>query len=161
MKTRSLITLILIAGVAIEAALLIRVWAQSTSQPMDGTGMTVLFDVTDVLASPFSAITGDLPSKESGVVDYTVLVALEAYFVAMVGVIVLVLVLRGGWSWLDQHRPVHLPDFVLAQMDHGRERRLWQPTYTGRRSGARFYVLHTSFVGRPDKQEHPPSRLRF
>jgi hypothetical protein len=79
----------------------------------------------------------------------------------MLAIILFVLVLRGGWSWLDAHRPVHLPDFVLDQQDHGRVRRVLQPTFTGRRSDARYYVLHTSFVGRPEKQAHPPAKLRI
>jgi hypothetical protein len=149
MKTSRLVILIVLTVVLVEAMLLLRVWIQATAKPMDSEGVVSLVDTTDVLASPAALLTGEEALRESGVVDFTVLVAIEAYVVAAIVIVLVIVGLNGGWNRLMALRPVHLPDFVVRQMQAPVERRIWQPVLGIRRPHARHYIVHAARRGYP------------
>jgi hypothetical protein len=133
------ISAVVLVFLPIEVLLMVRVWAQVTSQPLDTEAMQELFAVTDSLASPFEPLTGSPPLRATGVVDFTVLVAIEAYFVAMLVAVGLVLWFGLIWTLLSRHRTRELPAFVRAMNAPRGRRRAWQPVKALRRPG-RFYV---------------------
>ena len=143
MKTSHLVLLIVVTLIVVEAMLGLRVWIQSTSGPMDRQGVVSLFDTTDVVASPASLLTGKDALRESGVVDFTVLVAIEAYLVGALVLVLVIIGVNGGWKWLMALRSVQLPEFVVEQMEQSRVRRVWQPAFhAGNPRRARRYVVH-------------------
>jgi hypothetical protein len=74
----------------------LRIWIQVSARPVDTDSATVLFSVTRDLARPAELITGSPPLQETGVIDITTLVAMEAYFIATLAAIVLVLTYGEG-----------------------------------------------------------------
>src|SRR5687767_9205411 len=109
MKTSRLIALIVILLLLVEGFLGLRVWAQSTDRELDASGMESLYEITDALAAPAALLAGDEPLQESGVVDFTVLVAIEAYAIVALAVIVAIVLVSGGWHRLLALRPLHYP----------------------------------------------------
>ena len=150
MKTPRLIALIVLLLLLVEGFLGLRVWAQSTDRELDADGMESLYEITDALAAPAALLTGDEPLQESGVVDFTVLVAIEAYAIAALAVIVAIVLVSGGWHRLLALRPLHYPDFVVDQMKPPAVRRVWQPVSGLVAGRARHIVVHTT------KQGHSP-----
>src|SRR5687767_12276436 len=127
MKTSTLIALIVLLVLLIEGFLGLRVWTQSTDREVNSNGMENLYEITDALAAPAALLTGERPLQRSGVVDFTLLVAIEVYAVAALTVIVATVLVSGGWHRLLALRPVHYPDFVVKQMKPQAVRRVWQP----------------------------------
>jgi hypothetical protein len=80
---------ILLAGIITEALLVVRVWAQVTSKPIDTGPLRLLFSLTQELAAPFERVTNEAPLQTSGVVDFTVLVAIEGYLIATLALLAL------------------------------------------------------------------------
>jgi len=147
MKTSRLIALIVLLVLLIEGFLGLRVWMQSTDRDVDSDGMESLYEITDVLAAPAALLTGDEPLQESGVVDFTVLLAIEAYAIAALAVIVVIVLVSGGWHRLLALRPVQYPDFVVDQMKPPVVRRVWQPVSGPIAGRARHIVVHTTKQG--------------
>ena len=142
MSTWRFILLVVVALLAVEGLLALRIWMQATGQPIESDGAQSLFDVTDTLVSPLTVFTADKPLRESGVVDFTVLASVEFYVVAALSLIAFVVLANGGWNRLMALRSVRHPDFVLEQMKDKPIRRVWQPTeVTAYRSG-RLYTSH-------------------
>jgi hypothetical protein len=133
------VPIVVLAFLPVLLLLVARVWVQVTSQSMNAEDMDRLFSVTDSLAGPFEALTGSPPLRTTGVVDYTVLVAIEGYFVAMLVAVCLVIWSELVWAFLTRRRKRELPAFVRAMKAPRSRRRAWQPMAPARRRG-RFYV---------------------
>jgi hypothetical protein len=154
MKTSTMIAMIVLLVLLIEAFLGLRVWVQSTDGEVDSDGMESLYEITDALAAPAAILTGDEPLQASGVVDFTVLVAIEAYAVAALALIVAIVLVSGGWHRLLALRPVRYPDFVVEQMKPPVVRRVWQPVAGLAGHGSKHYVVHVT------KQRRSPTPMR-
>ena len=140
MKQHSVALLIVLTGLAIEAMLLVRIWAQATAQPVQDGLMEGLFSLTDDLASVFTPLTGEAPLHETGVIDYAVLLAAEVYFVATLALLGLTLAAIKGWALFGRLRRRSLPPFVQAEIAYVRPRRHWQPMRSARIIGVRYYA---------------------
>lgn len=155
MKTSTLIYLIVLLVLLIEGFLGLRVWMQSTDRAVDSNGMESLYEITDALAAPAALLTGEETLQESGVVDFTVLVAMEAYAIAALVLIVTIVLVSGGWHRLLALRPVHYPDFVIDQMKPPAVRRVWQPVSGPQAGSTRHYVAHVTQPGRSPSRHLP------
>jgi hypothetical protein len=155
MKTSTMIAMIVLLVLLIEGFLGLRVWMQSTDRELDSDGMESLYEITDFLAAPAAILTGDEPLQASGVVDFTVLVAIEAYAVAALALIVAIVLVSGGWHRLLALRPVRYPDFVVEQMKPPSVRRVWQPVVGPAATGSRHYVVHFTRQGRSQTRRLP------
>lgn len=140
-KTAAL--LVLSVGLLIEALLALRLWLQVTSEPIQEEWQAQVLDLTDVLASPFQIFTGTAPNSQVGIVDFTVLVALEGYFAAVV-LALAVIYLAGRVAQALRARPKALPAFI-AEMERP-PARYWQPIATQR---ATLYVTWRRGKTRP------------
>jgi hypothetical protein len=140
MKTAVPLFLIAVGFLAVEVLLGLRIWAQATAEPIDSEEMVRLFEVTDDLASPFEAITGRPPLHTTGVIDFTVLVAVEGYFVVTLIAVFMLLFLGSLISFVLHHRVRSRPAFV-AKIEAPRRRRLvWQPVMAEQHPGRRYYL---------------------
>ena len=140
MKTAAPFLLVLLCFLAIEALLLVRVWAQATSQPMETDAMAQVFSLSDQLASPFEGLTGDPPLQTTGVIDFTILVAIEGYFIAMLAVVFVLFWLAGLRVFLRGRRTEELPPFAQAIEAPRNRRQAWQPVTGSRLPSRRYYV---------------------
>jgi len=93
----ALIPAILAVALSIEGLLALRLWTQLTGQTVTGVKATVMA-VTDVLVSPFAGYDSFQSAKETGIFQYSTLVAIEVYLVAAIGAVVAVLLLRLTWT---------------------------------------------------------------
>ncbi len=152
MKTSTVIVMIVLLVLLIEGFLGLRVWMQSTDREVNSNGMESLYEITDALAAPAAILTRDEPLQASGVVDFTVLVAIEAYAVAALALIVAIVLVSGGWHRLLALRPVRYPDFVLEQMKPPAVRKVWQPVSGPAAGRSKHYVVHLT------RQGHSPTR---
>jgi hypothetical protein len=89
--------------VAIEGLLIGRVFVQIAYQPeIEGLGGTVL-NLTNHLVSPFRSFEGTTLLRDTGVVEFATLTAMEAYLVATIGIVLLLMF----WSeFLHMYRRV-------------------------------------------------------
>lgn len=90
-----LVLLALVAGLATEALLGVRLWAQLTSQTVDGGLLAAVFDVTHPLVSPFDKYEPSRPIRETGILEIATLIAMQVTLVAT-AVVMLVIVLFGA-----------------------------------------------------------------
>ena len=134
------IIIVLLTAATIEALLATRVWAQVTAQPMEEAWFTSLLKVTDDLASPFAMFTGDEPMHTTGVIDFTVLVAIEGYFIAMLALVAFIYAAGRVGSLFGRPRRHPLPAFMAAQREPEALPQIWQPVPTPRAPGATIYV---------------------
>ena len=156
MKTALPLFVVALCFLVIEALLVLRIWAQATAEPIDTNEMVRLFTVTDDLAEPFQALTGEPPLRTTGVIDFTVLVAIEGYFIAMLVLIFITFVLGRILGFFASRRPRKLPAFVQALEAPRSRRQAWQPLTASQRSGKRFYV---SFNLRDERTAHTKAGL--
>ncbi len=140
MKSKIGVLLIVLSGLLLEALLGARLWVQATSQDVGNVWISPLMSVTDVLTEPFALFVGRHQLGRSGIIDYSVLVTMEAYFVGMIGLLVLAGATKGAVSLILDLRPVHLPDFVIDETKPAHETKFWQPIASLRRPPALFYV---------------------
>jgi hypothetical protein len=96
--------LIILAGIAAEGLLILRLWAQVTSRPVDSGNLRFLFSITQDLASPFGLITHEEPLQTSGIVDFTVLVAIEGYLIVTLALIAVCFFVNRSMSVVRRHR---------------------------------------------------------
>ena len=84
--------LVLLTGLTIEALLAYRLWVQLTSQTLTSGALSLLFDVSTFLITPFASMETTTPIKTTGVLEFSTLVALEAYLAAtLAGLLILFL----------------------------------------------------------------------
>jgi hypothetical protein len=135
MKRATFLSAILLCGVLVEALLALRVWAQLTGRPIESEEMSLLFRVTRELASPLVLVTHEAPRETTGIVDFTVLVAMEAYLIGMLTLIASYFVVCGTLS-LFSHEPadVREPRSDSDEVPH------WQPVRSPRSFGSTYYL---------------------
>ena len=136
MKRATFLSAILLCGVLVEALLALRVWAQLTGRPIESEEMSLLFRVTRELASPLVLVTHEAPRETTGIVDFTVLVAMEAYLIGMLALIAACFVVSGTLSLLS-HEPAHAREPASGSDD---EIPHWQPVRSPRSFGATYYL---------------------
>jgi hypothetical protein len=142
MKTVLPFLLIALCFVLIETLLGMRIWAQATAQPIDSEEMVELFEITDDLAGPFEALTGEPPLRTTGVIDFTVFVAMEGYFVAMLALVFVLFILGRLIAFLGRRSPQPPPAFVQKIEAPRPRRQAWQPLVVSH-TGKRFYLSFT------------------
>jgi hypothetical protein len=91
----SLLLLAMATGLLIEALLGVRLWAQLTSQPVNGGLLEAVFDVTKPLVSPFDKYEPSRPIRETGILEIATLIAMQVALVAT-AVVMLIVVLVGA-----------------------------------------------------------------
>jgi hypothetical protein len=148
MKRLALVTLAFVCVLAVESLLVLRTWMQVTAKPLESDAATSLFSLTHDLASPFAAITGQQPRTDTGVVDFTVLVAIEGYFVALLIVVWLVFFFGNAVPWLAHPSGPRLSR-LAAESDDGPSYQIWQPRGSWKLPGSKFYVPMTPPKKRP------------
>jgi hypothetical protein len=140
MKRASFVLTVLAGGLLVEALLAFRLWVQITGKPIESNSSLSLFSLTDDLIAPFQLLTGNAPLKGAGVIDFTLLVAMEGYFVAMLALLGLAFVLWRTGGWLAEHQRWELPYFVVAERKASIHRQVWQSSPTSRFADLRFYT---------------------
>jgi hypothetical protein len=86
--------LVLLLGSAIVALLVLRVWLQLTGDTSTGGLIGTAYDASGVLASPFKSFEPSTPMKTTGILEFSSLVAIEAYLIATMATLTLLLTLR-------------------------------------------------------------------
>jgi hypothetical protein len=143
MKSLLLFSLIVLCFLVIEVLFAVRVFLQATAEPIETEEVVRLFELTDDLAAPFEPLTGEPPLRTTGVIDFTVLVAMEGYFVITLGVVFVLFFLGRIIDFLSRHRSQEPPPFVAKIEAPRRRRQAWQPLATAQHRGKRFYLTFT------------------
>jgi hypothetical protein len=131
MRRASYLSVVLLSGIFIEALLALRVWAQLAGKPIESGEMSLLFRVTRELAAPLVLVTHEAPRETTGIVDFTVLVAMEAYLILTLALIAVWFVVSGTLS-LFSHQP--------ADAAEAEEAPHWQPVRSPRSFAATYYL---------------------
>src|SRR6266540_3771203 len=92
-----------LTGFVIEALLGLRLWVQLSNSPISGTTV-LLMDVTNKLVSPFRSLDGVVPIKQTGILEFATLAAIEAYLVLALALVLLFF--AGGEIFRDISRMV-------------------------------------------------------
>jgi hypothetical protein len=124
--------------IAVQAMLAMRTWMQLTASDLDEGAARTLFAFTHDLAAPFAVLSGEPPRDETGVVDFTVLVAIVGYFFLALVLIALTCVLTGvaGLGHWGAGRAARL----FQAREESEVTVLWQPRHCTKLPGARLYV---------------------
>ena len=97
--------LLIMTFIVIEALLATRIAGQATSQEPNWWVFGGILTVTDVLVAPFRNLQPEPIVKDTGVVEFSTLVALEAYLVGFLALIFLIqLVHIGAWFFRGGRR---------------------------------------------------------
>jgi hypothetical protein len=84
---------LLAAGAAIEALLLLRLWAQLTDRDVQSGVWRLLFLASDLLVRPFRSFDPETTLKQTGIFQVSTLVAIEAYLVGTAAALLLLYIL--------------------------------------------------------------------
>lgn len=82
------------AGLVVQAVLLTRVWLQLVGDTDRGGVAGFAYGLSDTLVAPFHRFEPFPPTQEQGILEFASLVAIEAYLVATMLVITVLLTLR-------------------------------------------------------------------
>jgi len=113
--------LVSIAGIVLIALLALRVWMQLMGETAAGGLMGLAYDASGVLASPFRSFEPTTPIRDNGILEFSTLVAIEAYLIAtMVTLTVLFsarLAVMAAPRVVHRNRPIVLKDtaFIPVQ----------------------------------------------
>ena len=90
------VTIVFLPGFLIEAMLAGRLWLQLNNEDADATGLkALLVSVTDLLVSPFNGYESTvLTERSSGVFEFSTLVAVEAYLIGTLAIVVAIVAIR-------------------------------------------------------------------
>src|SRR5688572_29454214 len=90
------VTMVFLTGFLIEAMLAGRLWLQLNNEDADATGLkALLVSVTDFLVSPFSGYESTvLTDRSSGVFEFSTLVAVEAYLIGTLAIVLAIVAIR-------------------------------------------------------------------
>jgi uncharacterized membrane protein YciS (DUF1049 family) len=90
------VTLVFLTGFIIEAMLAGRLWLQLNNEDADATGLkAILISVTDALVSPFKGYDSTvLTERSSGVFEFSTLVAVEAYLIGTLAIVLAIVAIR-------------------------------------------------------------------
>jgi hypothetical protein len=155
MKRFGFIALVIFATLIVEALLAGRIWAQVTAQSTNEGELKSLFAVTYDLAWPFQLITGDAPLREPSVIDFTILVAIEGYFILMLALLALIYFAGRAGALLGIFRSKHRAAEAAALVARFEPEapRLWQPLSS---KGETFYI---TVKPRPERPAHTKAGL--
>lgn len=82
------------AGLVVQALLLTRVWLQLMGNTEQGGIVGHAYDASGVLTSPFTSFEPSTPIKDSGILEFSSLVAIEAYLVVTMLALTILMTLR-------------------------------------------------------------------
>lgn len=88
------------AGLLVESLLAFRLWVQVTDRVIAGGLLAALFSLTTVLVSPFLSFEPSVPIKTTGIVEIATLAAIDAYLIATVAGLVLVIGTDKVWHFV-------------------------------------------------------------
>jgi hypothetical protein len=90
------VTMVFLTGFLIEAMLAGRLWLQLNNEDADATGLkALLVSVTDFLVSPFRGYESTvLTERSSGVFEFSTLVAVEAYLIGTLAIVLAIVAIR-------------------------------------------------------------------
>ena len=90
------VTMVFLTGFIIEAMLAGRLWLQLNNEDADATGLTaLLISITDFLVAPFEGYGSTLVTeRSSGVFDFSTLVAVEAYLLGTLAIVLAIVAIR-------------------------------------------------------------------
>src|SRR5688572_30875977 len=90
------VTMVFLTGFIIEAMLAGRLWLQLNNEDADATGLTaLLISITDFLVSPFEGYGSTLVTeRSSGVFEFSTLVAVEAYLLGTLAIVLAIVAIR-------------------------------------------------------------------
>ena len=83
-----------LVGTVIVALLALRVWLQLTGETASGGIIGLGYDMSGVLQGPFAHFEPSTPIKDSGILEFSTLVAMEAYLIATMMAMTLLFSLR-------------------------------------------------------------------
>lgn len=120
--TGRLMLLALLGGAAIEALLGARLWAQLTAQSVDSGILLLVFDATEPLVSPFRGYEPSLPIKQTGILELATLIAIQAYLIAAIALLLLIGVLSAVIRFFfAPRREVRMPEPPVKRQKAGVE----------------------------------------
>jgi hypothetical protein len=106
-----LILLVLLACLVVEGLLGVRLWAQLTSQPIDEGSLPFVFDTTGYLVSPFTEFEPSSPIRETGILEISTLIAMQAYLIAAAALVLVIMVIGGFVRlWFRPQREVPITE---------------------------------------------------
>ena len=140
MKRASVVLSLLAATAIVEAMLAFRLWIQVTAQPVEAQSTLSLMSLSDKLALPFRFVTGKAPLSGTGVIDYTLLTAMEGYFIAMLALLFLTFAFGRTTGWLAEHSSTPVPRFVVVETSYAHRRAALQSVHSTLHEGVRFYA---------------------
>ena len=90
------VTMVFLTGFIIELMLAGRLWLQLNNEDADATGLTaLLISITDFLVSPFEGYGSTLVTeRSSGVFEFSTLVAVEAYLLGTLAIVLAIVAIR-------------------------------------------------------------------
>ena len=107
-----------ILGGAIVALLALRVWLQLMGDTANGGVLGLAYSLSGTLASPFKSFEPSTPIRDNGILEFSTLVAIEAYLIAtMLALTVLFsarLALMAAPRVVHRRRPVAATEKALA-----------------------------------------------
>ena len=140
MKRASIVLCLLAATLIVEAMLAFRLWIQVTAQPVEAQSSLSLMSLSDKLALPFRFVTGKAPLSATGVIDYTLLTAMEGYFIALLALLFLTFVFGRTTGWLAAHSSRPVPRFVIVETSLSHRRVALQTIHSTLHEGVRFFA---------------------
>ena len=90
------VTMVFLTGFIIEAMLAGRLWLQLNNEDADATGLkAILISATDLLVAPFRGYESTvLTERSSGVFEFSTLVAVEAYLIGTLAIVLGIVAIR-------------------------------------------------------------------
>ena len=137
-RAAAILAPILACLIAVEALFVLRTWMQLTARDIEESAARTLFAFTHDLAAPFAKLSGEPPRNETGVVDFTVLVATVGYFLVALVLVALTCILTGV-ARLGHWGAGRAARLFRAQED-SEATVVWQPRHCTKLPGARLYV---------------------
>ncbi len=89
-------------GLAVEAFLAYRVWAQLTGEPDSGP-LRILYALTSLLVAPFRGYETVQVANKDTTLEMASLLAVEVYLASAVGVLLATWLLRNAIQWVAGH----------------------------------------------------------
>ena len=127
------VTMVFLTGFIIEAMLVGRLWLQLNNQDAGATGLTaLLISITDALVSPFRGYGSTLVTeRSSGVFEFSTLVAVEAYLIGTLAIVLAIVAIRFMSFFTEQAVAVRKRQELRARTRIKLQRRTQVPIHDG------------------------------